>query len=104
MIISISDAQAVCDQLDESFDSHDFINKFIALHENVYIEMLAQRNDKEQVFRTLNAEIGRFLQLHQDEIGIEEDQEKGKKLSKNIKGNVTNNQSWINKVKHLNKV
>lgn len=97
MVISISDAQAVCDQLDERFDSHDFIYKYIALHENDYIEMLSLRNDKEQVFRTLNAEIGRFLLLHQDELGIIKDQEEGKMPSQNIKGNVTNSQRWIKK-------
>ena len=97
MVISISDALEVRDQLDGRFDSHDFINKYIALHENDYIEMLAQRNDKEQVFRALNAEIGRFLQLHQEELRIEKDIEEGKKPSQNIKGNVTNNQRWIKK-------
>ena len=54
--------------------------------------MLVERIESEQIFRTVNASIGRFLADNQTELRIVKN---GREASKNVKGNETENQGWI---------
>ena len=74
------------------FDSHDFIEKYMILFERNYVSMLVEKIESDQIFRTVNASIGKFLADNQKELRIEKN---GRESSKNVKGNDTENQSWI---------
>ena len=93
-MITIDEANEVLDNLPYEFDSHAFIFKYIDLHENDYIDELAQNNGREKVFRKVNAEIGRFLAMNHEDLNIEKT---NRRPSQNIKGNNTENQNWIRK-------
>ena len=91
-MITFTEAEEVLRHLPNEFDSHAFIFKYIDLHENDYIDELAQNNGRDNVFRKVNAEIGRFLWNNSKRLHIE----KVNRLpSPNIKGNNTENQNWI---------
>lgn len=52
---------------DTRFDSHRFIKAFVKLYEEEYITMLKPQKGG---LRELHSAIGRFLLLHQEELGI----------------------------------
>ena len=93
-MITFIEAEEVLRYLPYEFDSHAFIYKYIDLHENDYIDELAQNNGRDNVFRKVNAEIGRFLSIYHEELNIEKF---NRQPSQNIKGNYTENQNWIKK-------
>ena len=93
-MITFNEANEVLRHLPDEFDSHAFIFKYIDLHENDYIDELAKNNGRDNVFRKVNAEIGRFLSIYHDDLHIEK---LNRQLSQNIKGNNTENQNWIKK-------
>lgn len=94
-MITLDEADEVLRHLPDEFDSHAFIYKYIDLHENDYIDELAQNNGRDNVFRKVNAKIGRFLSIHQERLHIEK---LNRQASQNIKGNNTGNQNWIKKI------
>lgn len=91
-MITLQQAQRVMDELNNGFDSHDFIEKYMILFERDYVNMLVEKIESNQIFRTVNASIGRFLADNQRELGIDKN---GRQSSKNIIGNDTENQSWV---------
>lgn len=91
-MITLQQAQRVIDELNIGFDSHDFIEKYMILFERNYVSMLVEKIESDQIFRTVNASIGKFLADNQKELRIEKN---GRESSKNVKGNDTENQSWI---------
>ncbi len=90
-MISFEEAQVVLDNLDNVFDNHAFIFKYIELFENEYIDLLTRNKDHNDVFQTVNATIGRDLERFSSSLFIEKS---GRKVSFNIKGNETDNQNW----------
>lgn len=92
IMITLQQAQRVIDELNIGFDSHDFIEKYMILFERNYVSMLVEKIESDQIFRTVNASIGKFLADNQKELRIEKN---GRESSKNVKGNDTENQSWI---------
>ena len=62
------------------------------LFEREYVTMLVDKIDSEQIFRTVNASIGRFLADNQMELRIVKN---GREASRNVKGHETENQGWI---------
>ena len=91
-MITLQQAQRVIDELNNGFDSHGFIEKYMILFERDYVSMLVEKIECDQIFRTVNASIGRFLADNQKELRIEKN---GRESSKNVKGNDTENQGWI---------
>lgn len=91
-MITLQQAQRILAELNNGFDSHDFIEKYIILFERDYVSMLVEKIESNHIFRTVNASIGRFLADNQKELRIEKN---GRESSKNVKGNDTENQGWI---------
>lgn len=87
----LSKAKEVINNLNESFDSHEFIQKFIAMYEKEYVELLYGYKDKTNIFQSFHSQIGFSLGNLCENLGIEKD---GRGLSSNIKGNESDNQKW----------
>ena len=90
-MITIIEAAEVLRHLPDEFDSHDFIEKYLTLYERHYVTMLMEIIDNTNIFRTVNATIGKFLANNQElfQITIEI-----RKTSQNVRGNITENQKW----------
>ena len=91
-MITIQQARIIINGLNNEFDSHDFIENYITLFERDYVTMLVDKIDSEQIFRTVNASIGRFLADNQMELRIIKNR---REASQNVKGHETENQGWI---------
>lgn len=91
-MITIQQAQRIINELNDEFDSHEFIEQYITLYERDYVIMLIEKIESEQIFRTVNASIGRFLSDNTTELRIDKN---GRETSKNVKGNDSENQGWI---------
>lgn len=83
--------ETVIAQMGPTFDSHAFIERFMSMYESVYVGQLSGYSDAKAPFRTLHAQIVRYLALHADELGIRPSR---RVPSKNIKGNETYCQEW----------
>jgi len=81
------------------FTTHDFIWKFIEGFEDEYISALG--DCKSTKFQTVNRLIGRYLSENCEDLQIEKN---GKVLSKNVHGNLTRAEEWINKKKQNDKL
>jgi hypothetical protein len=88
MKLELQKVKNVVDKMGEEFDSHNFITRYLNEYEKEYIQILADS----EVFRTANAQIGRFLSDHSVELGIEKVE---RVVSSNIKGNESENQNWV---------
>ena len=73
----------------ENFDSHEFIKHFAKKFEVEYIEHL--NSYKSEPFRKIHAQIGKFLSVNQNMLGI---MEKGITHSANIFGVESQNEKW----------
>lgn len=91
-MITTEQAKRIIRELNIEFDSHDFIENYIAQFEREYVNMLVDKIESEQIFRTVNASIGRFLADNQCELGIVKN---GREASQNVKGHETENQGWM---------
>ena len=91
-MITKEQAQRIIHRLGEEFDSHDFINVYMTLYEREYVSLLAEKIDNEQIFRSVNSLIGKFLADNCKDLGITKN---GRKTSSNVRGNETENQDWI---------
>ena len=91
-MITIEQAKRIIRELNNEFDSHDFIENYITQFEREYVNMLVDKIESEQIFRTVNASIGRFLADNQRELGIVKN---GREASQNVKGHETENQGWM---------
>ena len=90
-MITIIEAVEVLRHLPDEFDSHDFIEKYLTLYERHYVMMLMANIDKANIFRTVNATIGKFLADNQESLHIT----MGIRInSQNVRGNITENQKW----------
>ena len=72
----------------ESFDSHDFINKFMVEFQESYEDMLRRYNGDA---RKTNSAIGLYLSNNAATLGITRG---SKQDSFNVNYNVTSNQNW----------
>ncbi len=73
---------------DTRFDSHRFIKTFVKLYEEEYNTMLKPQKGGH---RELHSAIGRFLLLHQEELGI---CKTNMLPSENVKGYDSDNAVW----------
>lgn len=83
--------ETVIAQMGSEFDSHAFIKCFMNLYEKEYATQLGRHSETQAPFRTLHAQIARYLALHAEELGI---RPVSHVPSENIKGNETYNQNW----------
>lgn len=90
-MISFEETQEIFDNLENEFDNHAFIFKYIELHENEYVNLLTRNNDHDDVFQTVNSTIGRDFERFSSRLPVEK---AGRRKSFNIKGNITDNQNW----------
>ena len=74
----------------KTFDSHEFIRHFAKKFEIEYVEFLSTY--KNEPFRNVHAQIGKFLSEHQDLLKIKDD---GIIQSPNIFGIDSQNENWI---------
>ena len=79
--------ETVIAQMEPTFTSH----AFMSMYESVYVGQLSGYSHAKAPFRTLHAQIGRYLAQHAEELGI---RPSGPVPSKNIKGNETYCQNW----------
>ncbi len=93
-MITIEQAQRIIHRMSDEFDSHDFINDYMALYERDYVCLLMEKIDSEDIFRTVNSLIGKFLTDNQEELEIAKTD---RKPSCNVRGNNTENQRWMKK-------
>ena len=84
------------ESLPPEFYSHQFIERFICENEREYVEMLYAQKDSPAIFRTVHAQIAKFLAENVDELHICKDTEdgNGRAESRNIKGYDSENQKW----------
>ena len=76
-------------QMPQEFDSHEFIKKFIAMHEREYVDMLYEQHEVNGIFRAVHAEIGRALAEDAERLNI---CKVTRDLSENVKGYDSENQ------------
>jgi len=84
-------AKTVIEKLDNEFDSHQFIEKFIVMYEKEYVELLYKDIESKGIFRMAHAKIGKFLANNSLYLSIEK-VDKG--YSENIKKYDSENQNW----------
>lgn len=77
-------------QLDNSFTSHQFIEKFAKRFEEYYIEFLHGYRTNES-FRIVHSQIAKYLSEHQSEFNISKD---SKEVDQNVFGEFNENQKW----------
>ena len=90
-MITITEAVEVLRLLPNEFDSHGFIEKYLTIFERQYVTMLMANIDNANIFRTVNATIGKFLADNQESLRIAMD---NRINSQNVRGNITENQKW----------
>lgn len=74
----------------DNFDSHEFIRNFAKRFEIEYVGFLS--NYKQEPFRNVHAQIGKFLSEHQSALSLKDN---GVTQSPNIFGAVTPNEQWV---------
>lgn len=74
----------------DNFDSHEFIRNFAKRFEIEYVGFLSSY--KQEPFRKVHAQIGKFLSEHQSLLSIKDD---GITQSPNIFGIESQNEKWI---------
>lgn len=91
MNITDQQAQTIINMMESKFDSHDFISKFIQLHQRDYEAILAHFQGRKNL---AHAYIANFLRIHAPKLGI--DRNARKKASYNVNGNKSENRIWNN--------
>jgi hypothetical protein len=85
-------AKNIIDGLGTEFDSHKFIEQFLAKQEKEYVELLSDNiNSGNGIFRTVHAQIGRYLSDNASAFKIEKTE---RQQGTNIKGDEVENQGW----------
>lgn len=74
----------------DNFDSHEFIRNFAKRFEIEYVGFL--NSYKQEPFRNVHSQIGKFLSEHQSSLTIKDD---GITQSPNIFGSITQNEKWV---------
>jgi hypothetical protein len=87
--LTIDAAKIVIQSLPETFDSHNFIERFLLQYEDIYKSLFTQY-DNDGVQKTHRL-IGRFLVDNQEKLGIRKSE---KVQSRNFHGNNTEVQCW----------
>ncbi|WP_417873979.1 hypothetical protein [Xanthomarina gelatinilytica] len=77
----------------DKFDSHEFIRNFAKRFEIEYVEFLSSY--KEEPFRKVHAQIGKFLSENQDVLNIKD---VGISKSQNVFGVDSQNEMWVKTV------
>lgn len=75
---------------ENTFDSHDFIEKFMKKYELDYIKFLTKYDNNP--FRNLNSQIAIFLSKNASELNI---QKQGKSKSESVFGLNVDNERWL---------
>lgn len=78
-------------ELNNEFDTHKFIEKFISTCEKKYVELLCSHIKSNGIFRATHSEIGKYLANNASLLGIEK---LDRINSKCIKKYDTENQNW----------
>ena len=84
------DVQFVINSIEPPFTSHKFIQEFSHLHETLYLGFLA-RYQRTNGVRSVNSQIGRFLSVNSNRLGI---RKTGKRSDDNFFGKKTGNERW----------
>lgn len=99
-MIEQHDIQETLDELREelglggTFDSHQFIEKYRATHEQAYIDLLNEKSKADannNVFQSVNSQIAKFLSNNKKVLMITKDERAN---TRNDHGNNTGNQVW----------
>ena len=93
MKLTIDEALAIIEELEDYFSSHEFIEGYAYHHEEEYINMLCEHKG-DKAFQKVHAQLARFLIEHKDELRILKMPRKG---SVNVFGNITEVQFWQKK-------
>jgi hypothetical protein len=82
-------------KMENQFDSHRFIIQLSKDYEKDYVVLLNTYIESLEIFRTLHAQIGRYLTMNQDKLSITKIKRSD---SDNIKDNESENQIWGKKI------
>lgn len=92
IMINIEQAREVIENLENSFSSHDFIQKFKATKGGAYLNDILR--DSPSDIHKEHAAIGRFLSTYMDRLKIKKN---GRTLSENVFGRMNEVQLWKKK-------
>ena len=82
----------IIEKLDDKFDTHKFIEKYISLFEKKYVDLLYLNiESKNGIFKAAHSQIGKFLSNNSPYFNIEKE-DKG--ISENIKKYDSENRKW----------
>lgn len=87
----------ILDKLPKEFDTHAFINAFLNLNDNNYVNLLSQHKEAQAPFKAFHGIIARYMNTIEKNGLIEKvivDGKKKRVRSLNIKMNQTYNQVW----------
>jgi hypothetical protein len=84
-------AESIIKKMGAEFDSHDFIEQFLTDYEKEYVELLYENISVKEIFKTVHAQIGRYLSDNARELGIEKTE---RMLTTTIRGREAENQGW----------
>lgn len=90
MTVNLPEIQTIIDDLDDNFNSYDFIQKFTRRFEVEYVSMLSLYD--EEPFRKVNAQIAKFLSNNENGLNIIK--RNNKTSYKNIFGDQTECEMW----------
>ena len=87
-------AIGLINKMETEFDSHKFIKELINSYEKDYVELLYSNIESAGIFKTIHAQIGRYLSDNSTQLKIEKDT---REYSENVKGYMSENQKWRKK-------
>mgnify|MGYP003089392053 CR=1 FL=1 len=91
-MITVKQAKEVIEKMENSFSSHDFIQKFKATKGGAYLNDILR--DTPSDIHKEHAVIGRFLSTYMDRLKIKKN---GRTLSENVFGRMNEVQLWKKK-------
>lgn len=90
---------SILSQLGKTFDSHEFIKKFIQMYEPEYLNLLVDHANAKNVFKSYHSRIGKYLNRAAKQGLISKklnaDGTPVKSYTENIKGRKTPNHVWV---------
>lgn len=90
MTENLPSIQSIIDDLDDSFNSYEFIQKFTRRFEVDYVRMLSLYD--ENPFRKVNAQIAKFLSNNESRLNIAKQNNKASYI--NVLGEETKCEMW----------
>lgn len=92
--INLTLAASIVAEMNEHFDSHDFIRKLNETSPDIYIRYIVRHCKNGGSINTADGEIALFLSRNKRKLHIDKDNPEIK-LSTNILGNISRNAAWI---------